>query len=80
MSMRAESATRQLSIAFQTDKALTAYGALAAAVENYGFDAVTVYNDMLYQPSTAVGDGDAAHHARHWPVNPARHINIAGNI
>lgn len=41
----------ELSIAFQTDKPLAAYGALAAAVESYGFDAVTVYNDMLYQPA-----------------------------
>ncbi|HQY92735.1 MAG TPA: LLM class flavin-dependent oxidoreductase [Caldilinea sp.] len=84
--MRAESATRQLSIAFQTDKALTAYGALAAAVENYGFDAVTVYNDMLYQPAwlpllemaratQRITLGVAA-------VNPftCHPINIAGNI
>ena len=41
----------QLSIAFQTDKPLSAYGPLAAAAEAYGFDAVTVYNDMLYQPA-----------------------------
>jgi 5,10-methylenetetrahydromethanopterin reductase len=51
MPMHAEAATRQLSIAFQTDKPLAAYGALAVAAENYGFDAVTVYNDMLYQPA-----------------------------
>ena len=37
-----------LSIAFQTDKPLAAYGPLAAQAEAYGFDAVTVYNDMLY--------------------------------
>ncbi|MEZ4708876.1 MAG: LLM class flavin-dependent oxidoreductase [Caldilineaceae bacterium] len=41
----------QFSIAFQTDKPLTAYGPLAAQVEGYGFDAVTVYNDLLYQPA-----------------------------
>lgn len=41
----------QLSIAFQTNKPITAYGELAAAVEKYGFDVVTVYNDMLYQPA-----------------------------
>ena len=39
----------QLSIAFQTDKPLNAYGPLAAQAEAYGFDGVTVYNDMLYQ-------------------------------
>ena len=41
----------QLSIAFQTDKPLNAYGPLAAQAEAYGFDGVTVYNDMLYQPA-----------------------------
>lgn len=40
-----------ISIAFQTDKALAAYGPLAAQAEAYGFDGVTVYNDMLYQPA-----------------------------
>ena len=40
-----------ITIAFQTDKPLTAYGPLAAAAEAYGFDGVTVYNDMLYQPA-----------------------------
>ena len=40
-----------LSIAFQTDKPLAAYAPLAAQAEAYGFDAVTVYNDMLYQPA-----------------------------
>ncbi|MEM7336615.1 MAG: LLM class flavin-dependent oxidoreductase [Chloroflexota bacterium] len=39
------------SIAFQTDKPLSAYGPLAAQVEAYGFPVVTVYNDMLFQPA-----------------------------
>lgn len=43
--------SHQLSIAFQTDKLLAAYGPLAAQAEAYGFDGVTVYNDMLYQPA-----------------------------
>ena len=76
----------QLSIAFQTDKPLTAYGPLAAAVEEYGFAAVTVYNDLLYQPAwlpllemaratRRVQLGVAA-------VNPftCHPLNIAGNI
>ena len=76
----------QVSIAFQTDKPLAAYGPLAAAAEAYGFDAVTVYNDMLYQPAwlpllemaratQRVQLGVAA-------VNPftCHPINIAGNI
>ncbi len=40
----------RLSIAFQTDKPISAYGALAAQAEAYGFDGVSLYNDMLYQP------------------------------
>ncbi len=76
----------ELSIAFQTDKPLVAYGPLAAQAEAYGFDAVTVYNDMLYQPAwlpllemaratQRVRLGVAA-------VNPftCHPINIAGNI
>ncbi len=40
-----------VTIAFQTDKPLSAYGPLAAQAEAWGFDGVTVYNDMLYQPA-----------------------------
>lgn len=76
----------QRSIAFQTDKRITAYGPLAQAAEAYGFDAITVYNDLLYQPAwlplmemaratRSVRIGVAA-------VNPftCHPINIAGNI
>lgn len=42
---------RRVSIAFQTDHPLSAYGALAAIAERHGFDAVSVYNDLLYQPA-----------------------------
>lgn len=41
-------ASHSVSIAFQTDKPITAYGPLAEAVEQYGFSGVTVCNDMLY--------------------------------
>jgi 5,10-methylenetetrahydromethanopterin reductase len=41
----------RLSIAFQTDKPLAAYGPLAAQAEAYGFDMVTVYNDLYFQPA-----------------------------
>jgi 5,10-methylenetetrahydromethanopterin reductase len=77
---------KKISIALQTDKPLVAYGPLAAAVEAYGFDGVTVYNDLLYQPAwlpllemaratQRVSVGVAA-------VNPftCHPINIAGNI
>jgi len=75
-----------VSIAFQTDKPLSAYGSLAAQVEAYGFQGVTVYNDLLYQPAwlpllemaratSRVQVGVAA-------VNPftCHPLNIAGNI
>jgi 5,10-methylenetetrahydromethanopterin reductase len=42
---------RRVSIAFQTDHPLAAYGPLAALAEQHGFDLVSVYNDLLYQPA-----------------------------
>ncbi|MCW5849393.1 MAG: LLM class flavin-dependent oxidoreductase [Anaerolineae bacterium] len=40
----------QLSLAFQTDKPLAEYGPLAALAEAQGFDLVSVYNDLFFQP------------------------------
>ena len=40
----------QLSLAFQTDKPLADYGPLAALTEEQGFDMVSVYNDLFFQP------------------------------
>lgn len=75
-----------ISIAFQTDKPIAAYGPLAQTVEAYGFDLVTVYSDLLFQPAWLpllemarqtgrIGLGVAA-------VNPftCHPVNIAGNI
>ena len=42
---------RELSIAFQTDKRAQDYIDLAKLVNQYAFDAVTVYCDAPYQPS-----------------------------
>ena len=42
---------RELSIAFQTDKRASDYIALAKLVNEYAFDAVTVYCDAPYHPS-----------------------------
>ncbi len=42
---------RELSIAFQTDKRASHYVALAKLVNDYAFDAVTVYCDAPYHPS-----------------------------
>jgi 5,10-methylenetetrahydromethanopterin reductase len=76
---------RKVSIAFQTDLPLSGYGPLAAAAERHGFDVVSLYNDLLYQPAwlplleiaratTRVALGPAA-------VNPftCHPVNIAGH-
>lgn len=42
---------REISIAFQTDKSPAQYVALAQFVDQYAFDAVTVYCDAPFQPS-----------------------------
>lgn len=41
----------QFSIAFQTDKRLTTYAELAALVEQYSFDTITLYEDLMFQPA-----------------------------
>jgi 5,10-methylenetetrahydromethanopterin reductase len=76
----------QITIAFQTDKPITAYGPLAAAVEAYGFDGVSVYNDMLYQPAW-LPLLEMARHTQRVRLGPAavnpftcHPINIASNI
>lgn len=77
---------RLISLAFQTDKALIEYGPLAAQTEEYGFDAVSVYNDMLYQPSWLPLLEMARHTSRILvgpsAVNPftCHPINLAGNM
>jgi 5,10-methylenetetrahydromethanopterin reductase len=76
---------RRASIAFQTDLPISRYGPLAAAAERHGFDVVSLYNDLLYQPAwlplleiaratTRVALGPAA-------VNPftCHPVNIAGH-
>jgi len=75
-----------LSVAFQTDLPLAAYGPLAAAVEGYGFDGVAVYNDLLYQPAwlPLLEMARATRRVQLGPaaVNPftCHPVNIAGNI
>jgi 5,10-methylenetetrahydromethanopterin reductase len=74
------------SVAFQTDQPLAAYGPLAVAAESYGFDGVTVYNDMLYQPAwlPLLEIARATRRVRIGPaaINPftCHPITIAGNI
>ncbi|MFK8050571.1 MAG: LLM class flavin-dependent oxidoreductase [Halioglobus sp.] len=77
---------RSVAISFQTDKRLSEYGALASAAENFGFDVITVYNDMLFQPAWLPLMEMARNTKRAQigvaAVNPftCHPINIAGNI
>lgn len=77
---------RSVSLAFQTDKPLAAYGALAAAAEGYGFDGVSVYNDLLYQPAwlPLLEIARATRRVRLGPaaVNPftCHPVNLAGHL
>lgn len=43
--------SRQVTLALQTDKTETEYEALGVAAETLGFDGVSVFNDLGYQPS-----------------------------
>src|SRR5690606_8349432 len=45
--------TREISIAFQTDKSAAEYIALAKLVNQYDFDAVSVYCDAPFHPGFA---------------------------
>ena len=79
-------AHHSISIAFQTDKPITAYGSLAQTVESYGFQGVTVYNDLLYQPAW-LPLLEIARHTQQIQIGPAavnpftcHPINIAANI
>src|SRR5215211_6285519 len=41
----------EVSIAFQSNKTPSEYEALALLIDGYGFDVVSVYNDLLFQPA-----------------------------
>lgn len=75
-----------LSVAFQSDKPLSAYGPLAQQVEAYGFPLVTIYNDMLFQPAwyplMEMAKGTKRVQLGPTAVNPftSHPINIAANI
>ena len=76
----------KLSISFQTDKPLPVYAELANKAEEYGFDVITVYNDLLYQPAW-LPLMEIARHTRRARIGVAamnpftcHPINIAGNI
>ena len=75
-----------VSIAFQTDHPLSAYGPLAAAAEAHGFDGVSVYNDLLFQPAWPALF-EIARHTRRVRIGPAavnpftcHPITLAGHV
>ncbi|MBL8144865.1 MAG: LLM class flavin-dependent oxidoreductase [Anaerolineae bacterium] len=76
---------REVSIAFQTDKTPAQYAALAQLVDQYAFDAVSVYCDAPYHPAYSALLLMAAHlhKARIGPaaIPPARipPVDIAAN-
>lgn len=76
----------QISLAFQTDKTLAEYAALAELAEAQGFAFLSVYNDLFYQPAWLPLLVMAQHtrRARLGPaaVNPftCHPINIAGHL
>lgn len=41
---------REVALALQSDKPMQEYGPLARAVEDYGFDILSIYSDLMYQP------------------------------
>lgn len=42
--------SREVSVAFQSNKGAAEYAALARQVEGHGFDALSVYGDLMFQP------------------------------
>jgi 5,10-methylenetetrahydromethanopterin reductase len=42
--------SREVSVAFQSNKSAAEYAGLARRVEEYGFDALSVYGDLMFQP------------------------------
>lgn len=75
-----------MGVAFQTDKPISAYGTLGALAEELGFDCVSVYNDLLYQPAW-LPLLEIARHTSRVRIGPAavspftcHPLNIAGNI
>jgi 5,10-methylenetetrahydromethanopterin reductase len=77
---------RELGLGLQTDKALSEYGPLAKTAEDGGFDVVTVYNDLWFQPAlpALLEIAEATRRVRVGPscLNPftLHPVEIAGQI
>src|SRR5262249_60224572 len=79
-------AARELGLALQTDKEVGEYAALARAADEAGFDVVTVFNDLWFQPAlpALLEIAAATRRARVGPscLNPftLHPVEIAGQI
>src|SRR5262249_58582831 len=79
-------AARELGLALQTDKEVGEYAALARAADEAGFDVVTVFNDLWFQPAlpALLEIAAATRRARIGPscLNPftLHPVEIAGQI
>jgi 5,10-methylenetetrahydromethanopterin reductase len=77
---------RELGLGLQTDKPLAEYGPLAEAAEEAGFDVVTTFNDLWFQPAlpALLEIARATKHVRVGPscLNPftLHPVEIAGQI
>ncbi len=77
---------KQVSIAYQTDKPLSQYAELARRAEELGFDGVSVYNDLYFQPAwlPLLEMARATRRVRLGPaaVNPftCHPVHLAGNL
>ncbi len=54
----------QLSIAFSGEKPLREYLTLAKAVEDYGFDTLSIYDDLMFRPAWPILNAIALHTQR----------------
>ena len=75
----------KFTIALQTNKSLSAYAELAQTIEAFGFDGLSVYNDLYFQPAW-LPLLTIANHTEHLRIGPAavnpftsHPINIAGH-
>lgn len=77
---------KQVSIAYQTDKPPSQYAELARRAEELGFDGVSVYNDLYFQPAwlPLLEMARATRRVRLGPaaVNPftCHPVHLAGNL
>lgn len=78
--------SRAVSVALQSDKSSSDYAALARRIDQWGFDGLSIYGDLGYQPPVPALMTSAAH-SQHLSLGPAclnpfttHPVEIAGQI